>query len=104
MDAGGYQDDEDFLHEVTCNSLIRIAVIGECGVGKTSMIRSLTKADYLDNTVLYIPTVGCDISVHSFTLPKTNSSNSNSNSNGETLFVEFWDIGELVNLFLSLCG
>ena len=63
--------------------VIRVAILGDSGVGKTSLVSHLIQ-DHADRGGLYSPTVGCDVQVVAL------ASRDNSE---DTYFVELWDIG-----------
>ena len=71
------------LDEEDDDVVIRAALIGDGGVGKSSLVAHLC-ADLSDRGGLYTPTVGCDVEV----LAIQNDENPN-----ETFYVELWDIG-----------
>ena len=72
--------------------VVKIAIIGDCGVGKTTLATYLlankddwmTSREKMDKYQPYVPTVGCTIHVMSLPCPT---------EPGEELFVELWDVG-----------
>lgn len=63
---------------------IKILIVGDTNVGKTSIIQRFTKKPFLPNQA---PTVGCDFATQVF---KT--------SNGISMKIQLWDIAGL-NVF-----
>ena len=63
--------------------IIRVAIIGDSGVGKTSLVSHLIQ-DNTDEGALYSPTVGCDVQVVALSC---------SENHERIYFVELWDIG-----------
>ena len=63
--------------------IIRVAIIGDSGVGKTSLVSHLIQ-DNTDRGGLYSPTVGCDVQVVALAC---------SENHERIYFVELWDIG-----------
>ena len=61
---------------------IRIAIIGDCGVGKSTLACQLSHFDSVQSTI-YTPTIGCSTSISQIKDPVDNSD----------FFVEIMDLG-----------
>ena len=72
--------------------MTRVALIGDSGVGKSSIVRALLTP--YDKNWLYFPTVGCSVNVLSMDGPKlVRFEDEESADVPEHHFVELWDIG-----------
>lgn len=68
-----------FALDLDCIDKIRIGLLGDCGVGKSTLSCRLTSQP---GSTLYMPTVGCALHILAVTLPR-----------GGEFFVELYDIG-----------
>ncbi|GAB2252393.1 hypothetical protein Droror1_Dr00005240 [Drosera rotundifolia] len=69
---------------------VRVLVVGDSGVGKTSLVHLIIKGS---STSRPSPTIGCEVSVKHTTYGNTgSSSNSLTGDSGRDFFVELWDI------------
>jgi hypothetical protein len=72
--------------------MIRVGIIGDSGVGKSSIVTALLSP--ADRNWLYFPTAGCHVSMLSMSGPKlVHFEDESRNPAPEQFFVELWDIG-----------
>ena len=76
------------------NSLVRILIVGDSGVGKTSFLYNVCSQEVFANP--FCPTIGCTLGTYMYTRrPKEQSTRHGSQST--QLFIEFIDVGGHVN-------
>ena len=80
--------------------VIKIGLIGECGVGKTTLAEFLQTpveewiaSDKMERYQPYVPTVGCNIQVLSMPYPSAGSNGVGEASPSREIIVELWDVG-----------
>lgn len=83
------RDNKDIAGGLLCGQ-VRVLVVGDSGVGKTSLVHLITKGSSISRPS---PTIGCSVDVKHITYGSPSSSSNSIKADAERdFFVELWDI------------